>query len=80
MWQCGTVEDVGRESGELHAGMWDSGRCRVRVWRVACGRQCGTVEDVGRESGELHVGMWDSGRRRARVWRVACGNVGQWKM
>ena len=37
MWQCGTVEDVGRESGELHVGMWDSGRRRARVWRVACG-------------------------------------------
>ena len=37
MWQCGTVEDVGRESGELHVAMWDSGRCRARVWRTACG-------------------------------------------
>ena len=35
--QCGTVEDVGRESGELRVAMWDSGRCRARVWRAACG-------------------------------------------
>ena len=37
MWQCGTVDDVGRESGELHVAMWDSGRCRARAWGVACG-------------------------------------------
>ena len=37
MWQCGTVEDVGREPGELRVAMWDSGRCRARAWVVACG-------------------------------------------